>query len=118
LLAAALAARRSAGPVARQAASAEANGSEPLYCFDGQPSTYAQATRDIGAIQAKLRSDVRRPATLTLDNCFTPRGRQLDRMSIVFPVPMSAATAGAWEVVSLIYEYEDGLRKRPGFSTL
>jgi hypothetical protein len=42
--------------------------------LDGQPCIYAQATRDIGAIQAKLRSDVRAAGYLTLYHCFIPRG--------------------------------------------
>jgi monoamine oxidase len=37
---------------------AEANGSEPLYHFDGQPYTYGQATQDLGAIYQKLHGDL------------------------------------------------------------
>jgi hypothetical protein len=95
------------------------NSSEPLYYFDGQPSTYAQATRDIGAIQAKLRSDVRAagrlPNPLQLLHPAEPAaGPDVDRL----PRAHVGGHGGACEVVSLIYEYDDGLRKRPRCSTV
>jgi len=62
---------------------AEVNGSEPLYYFDGQPYTYAQATNDIDAIHAKLHSDVQAAGYPTLYSSFTARGQQLDTMSVV-----------------------------------
>jgi monoamine oxidase len=62
---------------------AEVNGSEPLYYFDGQPYTYGQATQDLNAIYQKLHSDLSAASYPTLYNSFTPRGQQLDRMSIV-----------------------------------
>jgi monoamine oxidase len=62
---------------------AEANGSEPLYYFDGQPYTYGQATQDLNAVYQKLHSDVSAASYPTLYNSFTLRGQQLDRMSIV-----------------------------------
>jgi monoamine oxidase len=62
---------------------AEANGSEPLYHFDGQPYTYGQATEDIKAIYQKLHGDLSAAGYPTRYDSFTPRGQQLDRMSIV-----------------------------------
>jgi monoamine oxidase len=62
---------------------AEVNGSVPLYRFDGQPYTYAEATRDIDAIRAKLHSDVQAAGYPTLYSSFTTRGQELDRMSVV-----------------------------------
>jgi monoamine oxidase len=62
---------------------AEANGSEPLYHFDGQPYTYGQATQDLGAIYQKLHGDLSAAGYPTLYNSFTSRGQQLDRMSIL-----------------------------------
>jgi monoamine oxidase len=62
---------------------AEPNGSEPLYYFDGQPYSYGQATDDLNAVYQKLHGDLSAAGYPTLYNSFTPRGRQLDQMSIV-----------------------------------
>jgi monoamine oxidase len=62
---------------------AEVNGAEPLYHFDGQPYTYGQATSDLKAIYQKLHSDLSAAGYPTLYSSFTPRGQQLDRMSIL-----------------------------------
>jgi monoamine oxidase len=61
---------------------AERNGTEPFYYFDGQPYSYADATRDLKAIWQKIHSDVSAAGYPTLYNSSTPRGRQLDQMSI------------------------------------
>jgi monoamine oxidase len=61
----------------------EANGTEPTYRFDGAPYSYAQATDDIKGIWQKIHSDVSAASYPTLYNLSTPRGRELDRMSIV-----------------------------------
>jgi monoamine oxidase len=62
---------------------AEANGSEPLYHFDGQPYTYGQASEDIKVIHQKLHGDLQAAGYPTRYDSFTPRGQQLDRMSIL-----------------------------------
>jgi monoamine oxidase len=62
---------------------AEANGSQPLYHFDGQPYTYGQASQDLKAIYQKLHGDLSAAGYPTLYNSFTPRGQELDRMSIL-----------------------------------
>jgi monoamine oxidase len=62
--------------------SAEVNGTEPLYYFDGQPYTYEQATRDIKQIWQQLHRDVSEASYPTLFNLSTERGRELDEMSI------------------------------------
>ena len=61
---------------------AEANGSEPFYNFDGQPYTEAQAIDDIKQIWQQIHSDVSAASYPTLYNLSTPRGRELDRISI------------------------------------
>src|SRR5919109_1079221 len=61
----------------------EVNGTEPTYYFDGEPYTYAQATRDLKAVWQKIHSDVSAASYPTLYNLSTERGRELDRMSIV-----------------------------------
>jgi monoamine oxidase len=62
---------------------AEANGSEPLYYFDGQSYTYEQAREDIGGIYQKLHSDLSAAGYPTRYDSFTSRGQALDQMSIV-----------------------------------
>jgi monoamine oxidase len=62
---------------------AEANGTEPLYHFDGQPYSYMQATEDLKAIYQKLHRDLSAAGYPTRYDAFTPRGQQLDRMSIM-----------------------------------
>jgi monoamine oxidase len=62
--------------------SAEPNGTEPFYFFDGEPYTYAQATDDIKAIWQQIHSDVSAASYPTTYEVSTPRGRELDAMSI------------------------------------
>jgi monoamine oxidase len=61
----------------------EQNGTEPVYRFDGQPYTYAEATRDIKAAWQKIHADASAAGYPTLYNLSTERGRQLDAMSVV-----------------------------------
>ncbi len=61
----------------------EANGTEPNYYFDGAAYSYAQATDDIKKIWQKIHSDISAAGYPTLHNLSTPRGAELDRMSIV-----------------------------------
>ena len=63
--------------------SAEQNGTEAMFWFDGQPYTYAQATTDLKGIWQKIHSDVSAASYPTLYNLSTERGRQLDQMSII-----------------------------------
>jgi monoamine oxidase len=62
--------------------SAEVNGTEPLYYFDGKPYTYAEATDDLKKIWQQLHKDVSAASYPTLYNLSTERGRELDAMSI------------------------------------
>jgi monoamine oxidase len=62
---------------------AEANGTEPFFYFAGARYSYTQATRDLKAIWQKLHRDLSEASYPTLYNLSTPRGRQLDQMSIV-----------------------------------
>ena len=61
----------------------EQNGSEPAYYFDGAPYPVRQATSDLRDIWSKLHSDASAASYPTLYNSYTPRGYQLDQMSIV-----------------------------------
>jgi monoamine oxidase len=62
---------------------AEVNGTEPLYFFDGEPYTFAQATDDLKEVWQKIHSDVSAASYPTLFDNFTQRGLELDHMSIV-----------------------------------
>ena len=60
----------------------EQKGTEPLYWFDGKPYTYAEATDDIKTIWQQLHTDVSAASYPTLYDLYTPRGWELDHMSI------------------------------------
>jgi monoamine oxidase len=62
--------------------SAERNGTEAFYYFDGQPYSYAEATDDLKGIWQQIHSDVSAASYPTLYNLSTDRGRVLDNMSI------------------------------------
>jgi len=61
----------------------EQSGTEPRFYFDGAPYSYTDATKDIKAIWQKIKSDVQAASYPTLYTSSTPRGRELDQMSIV-----------------------------------
>jgi monoamine oxidase len=61
---------------------AEVNGTEPTYYFDGKHYSYAQATDDIKQIWQQLHADVSAASYPTLYDTYTPRGYELDHMSI------------------------------------
>jgi monoamine oxidase len=63
--------------------SAEANGTEPLYYFDGAPYTYDEATADIKEVWQKIHSDVSAASYPTTFEISTERGQVLDQMSII-----------------------------------
>jgi len=60
----------------------EQKGTEPIYWFDGAPYTFAEATDDIKTIWQQLHADVSAASYPTLYNNYTPRGYELDHMSI------------------------------------
>jgi monoamine oxidase len=62
---------------------AEANGTEPCYYFDRAPYSYAQATDDLKGIYQTLHRDVSDASYPTLYNGYTPRGYQLDQLSVL-----------------------------------
>lgn len=62
---------------------AQKNGTEPFFYFDGAPYSLLDATRDLKAIWQKIHSDVSAASYPTLYSSYTPRGWQLDQMSIV-----------------------------------
>src|SRR5215216_947178 len=62
---------------------AEVNGTEPFYYFDGAPYSFAQATDDLKQIYQVLHRDVSEASYPTLYNLYTPRGYELDHMSVL-----------------------------------
>jgi monoamine oxidase len=62
--------------------SAELNGAEPFYYFDGAPYSFAEATDDLKQIWQQLHRDVSAAGFPTLYTQSTQRGRELDAMSI------------------------------------
>jgi monoamine oxidase len=62
--------------------SAEPNGTEDTYYFDGQFYPVDQATTDLKGIWQQIHSDVSAASYPTLYTSFTQRGYELDQMSI------------------------------------
>ena len=62
---------------------AEVNGTEQFNWMGGGPYTYEEATSDMKEIWQQLHRDVSAAGYPTLFDSSTPRGRELDRMSIV-----------------------------------
>lgn len=62
---------------------AEADGTDEGYWFDGMAYSHAQATKDWKAVRDKVFEDTDAAGYPTTYLSSTPRGRELDRMSIV-----------------------------------
>ncbi len=62
---------------------AEQNGTEDFFWLDGTPYPYAQLTDDLNGIYQKLHRDTVAAGYPTNWNLSTPRGRELDGMSII-----------------------------------
>ena len=62
--------------------SAEVNGTEPFYYFDGEPYSFAEATDDLKKIWQQIHKDTSAAGYPTLYTQSTQRGRELDAMSI------------------------------------
>jgi monoamine oxidase len=63
--------------------SAEANGTEQTSWFDGARYSYEEARADIKAAWQKIHKDVSAASYPTQFDLSTPRGRELDQMSII-----------------------------------
>jgi monoamine oxidase len=61
---------------------AEVRGTEPMYFFDEEPYSFADATDDLKGIWQQLHGDVSAASYPTLYDNSTQRGRELDQMSI------------------------------------
>ena len=91
---------------------AEVNGTEPLYFFDGEPYTYAEATADLKKIWQKLHKDVSAASYPTLFDSFTQRGLELDRLSITEyldeTIPNGGASSKLGQLLDVAYNIEYG----------
>jgi monoamine oxidase len=61
---------------------AEANGTEQLGYFFGQPYTFTQMTNDLKVIWQQIHSDISAASYPTLYSSYTTRGQQLDQMTL------------------------------------
>jgi len=69
--------------------SAEVNGTEPFYFFDGSAYSFTEATRDIKAIWQTVHRDLSLANFPTLYTSFTQRGFELDHMSVAAWIDVS-----------------------------
>jgi monoamine oxidase len=91
--------------------SAEQNGTEPRFYFDEAPYSYADATNDLKGIWQKIKSDVQAASYPTLYTSSTPRGRELDQMSIVDWINESvpgAMSSRLGQLLAVAYNIEYG----------
>jgi monoamine oxidase len=95
---------------------AEPNGTEDFYWFDGAPYTYAQASADLNGIYQKLHKDVSAASYPTTWDSFTPRGYELDHMSIVDwlneTCPGGGASSKLGQLLDVAYNIEYGAESR------
>ncbi len=90
---------------------AEPNGAEPFYYFNGAPYAYSDAVNDLKSIWNKLHSDVIGAGYPTTYFQSTPRGRQLDQMSIIQWLNESVpggATSRLGRLLDVAYNIEYG----------
>ena len=91
---------------------AEVNGSELLGYFDGAPYTYAEMTDDIKGIWQKVHKDVSAASYPTLFDNFTPRGFELDHLSIIDwlneTIPGGGAATRLGQLLDVAYNIEYG----------
>ena len=90
---------------------AEQNGTEPFHFVDGAPYSFREATNDIKTFWQKLHRDLSEASYPTTFDSFTPRGFQLDHMSIVDwineSVPGGMASR-AGQLLAVAYNIEYG----------
>jgi monoamine oxidase len=90
----------------------EQNGTEDFYWFDDAPYTYAQATADLNGIYQKLHKDVAAASYPTTWDSYTPRGYELDHMSIIDwlneTCPNGGATSKLGQLLDVAYNIEYG----------
>src|SRR3954471_6487702 len=89
----------------------EQRGTEPITFFDGAPYTWNDATRDLKAVWQQIHSDVSAASYPTTYLSSTPRGRELDDMSIAEWLARSVpggARAKLAQLLDVAYNIEYG----------
>jgi len=102
---------------------AEVNGTEPFYHFDGAAYSYTEATNDLKQIWQAIHRDVSAASYPTLYDLSTPRGRELDRMSVAdwidANVPGGRASAlGQLLEVAYVIEYGEEATRQSSLNLL
>lgn len=87
---------------------AEAKGTEPCYYFGGTPYSYREATDDLKAIWQKLHKDLTAAGYPTLYNRSTPRGLELDQLSITQWLAEAGASPRLTQLLDVAYTIEYG----------
>ena len=92
--------------------SAQPNGTEDFFYFDGEPYSFEEATDDLKKIWQKVHSDVSAASYPTLWNLSTERGRELDQMSIIDwlneSIPFGGADSKLGQLLNVAYNIEYG----------
>jgi monoamine oxidase len=92
--------------------SAQPNGTEDFFYFDGEEYSFEQATRDLKSIWQKVHSDVSAASYPTLWNSYTQRGYELDHMSIIDwlneSIPFGGAGSKLGQLLDIAYNIEYG----------
>jgi monoamine oxidase len=87
---------------------AEVNGTEPLYYFDGEPYTYAEAAEEFNVIYQKLHRDTSEASYPTTYAISTQRGRELDAMTVAQWIAESQAPPRLAKLLDVAYNIEFG----------
>jgi monoamine oxidase len=91
---------------------AQQKGTEDFFYLDGAPYPYSQLTVDLNGIYQKMHKDVSAASYPTLWNNYTPRGFELDHMSIIDwlneTVPNGGANSKLGQVLDIAYNIEYG----------
>jgi monoamine oxidase len=91
---------------------AQPNGTEDFFYLDGAPYPYSQLVDDLNGIYQKMHKDVSAASYPTLWNNYTPRGWELDHMSIIQwldeTVPNGGSKSKLGRILDIAYNIEYG----------
>jgi monoamine oxidase len=91
---------------------AQPNGTEDFFYLDGAPYPYSRLVVDLNGIYQKMHKDVSAASYPTLWNSYTPRGWELDHMSIIQwldeTVPGGGSKSKLGRILDIAYNIEYG----------
>ena len=91
---------------------AQPNGTEDFFFFDGTRYPYAQVVNDLQDIYQKLHSDLSKASYPTLFDSFTERGFELDHLSVIDwlneSIPNGGASSKLGQLLDVAYNIEYG----------